>query len=294
MLLVEYCNADCQRNHWPSHKIECKRRAAELRDEALFKDPPPKEDCSICFLPMPGQLINCVSLPPATISSVPINDFAIANEELGCKSMEEYVSCCGKSICQGCISSLNKSGNMGKCPYCNAEKMGKTDKEIVEDLMKRVEANDAGATYVLGSYHYHGQYGLHQDEKKATELWTQAAELGFSTAHEALGKIYVKRGDVKKAKFLYEAAAMAGHEVARNNLGYMEYKSGNMERGLKHWTIAASSGHHMAMSNLIQLFKRGIGSRDTIDSTLIAYNKSCVEMRSEARDAAIRFFMAKK
>ena len=63
----------------------------------------------------------------------------------------------------------------------------------------------------------------------------------------------------------------------------MEYKSGNMERGLKHWTIAASSGHHMAMSNLIQLFKRGIGSRDTIDSTLIAYNKSCVEMRSEAR-----------
>ena len=49
--------------------------------------------------------------------------------------MEEYVSCCGKSICQGCISSLNKSGNMGKCPYCNADKkMGKRDKEIVELL----------------------------------------------------------------------------------------------------------------------------------------------------------------
>ena len=37
-----------------------------LRDEALFKDPPVKEDCPICFLPMPKNLICCVSLPPAT------------------------------------------------------------------------------------------------------------------------------------------------------------------------------------------------------------------------------------
>jgi hypothetical protein len=68
---VKYCNADCQKNHWPKHKKQCKQRAAELRDEALFKDPPPKEECLICFLPMPIELICCVSLPPATISSVP-------------------------------------------------------------------------------------------------------------------------------------------------------------------------------------------------------------------------------
>ena len=45
--LVKYCNADCQKNHWPKHKKECKRHAAELYDEALFKDPPAKEDCPI-------------------------------------------------------------------------------------------------------------------------------------------------------------------------------------------------------------------------------------------------------
>jgi len=61
-MLVKYCNADCQRNHWPKHKKDCKRRAAELRDEALFKDPPAKEDCPICFLPMPVELISTVSL----------------------------------------------------------------------------------------------------------------------------------------------------------------------------------------------------------------------------------------
>ena len=31
-------------------------------DEALFKDPPAKEDCPICFLPMPVNLISCASL----------------------------------------------------------------------------------------------------------------------------------------------------------------------------------------------------------------------------------------
>jgi hypothetical protein len=81
-MVVKYCNANCQRNHWKKHKKVCKLRAAEIRDEALFKDDPTKEECPICFLPMPVKLICCMSLPPATISSVPIYDYAIANEEL--------------------------------------------------------------------------------------------------------------------------------------------------------------------------------------------------------------------
>jgi hypothetical protein len=95
---VKYCNANCQRNHW-------QRRAAELHDEALFKDPPAKEECPICFLPMPNEFICCMSLPPATIMSVPNSDYAKANEELAKMDMEEYHSCCGKSICKGCVNS---------------------------------------------------------------------------------------------------------------------------------------------------------------------------------------------
>ena len=37
--LVKYCNASCQRAHWSKHKKACKKRAAEIHDEALFKDP---------------------------------------------------------------------------------------------------------------------------------------------------------------------------------------------------------------------------------------------------------------
>jgi hypothetical protein len=81
---------------------------------------------------------------------------------------------------------------------------------------------------------------------------------------------------------------MAGDEVARINLGVMEAQSGNMERAVKHWNIAASAGGYKAMHNLISCFKKGAVSRESIDSTLAAYNSSCAGMRSEARDASIQ------
>jgi TPR repeat protein len=96
---------------------------------------------------------------------------------------------------------------------------------------------------------------------------------------------------MKKAKFHYEAAAMAGHEVARHNIGLMEYNSGNMERAVKHWTIAASAGDYLAMHHLLTVLKKGYVSRESINSTLEAYNNSCVVMRSKARDAAIQMEM---
>ena len=170
-----YCNVKCQKKHWKKHKKACKRRAAELRDEALFKDPPAKEECPICFLPMPTRLISCMALPPATISSVPIDDFAEANEVLASKSTEQYYSCCGKYICGGCMHSFRMSGNEETCPFCKTDRIGKTNEERVEERMRRVEVNDAGSMYVLGNDYYHGKLGLLQDRVRAMELWKQAA-----------------------------------------------------------------------------------------------------------------------
>jgi tetratricopeptide (TPR) repeat protein len=245
---VKYCNAICQKNHWAKHKKECKQRAAELRDEALFKDPPAKEDCPICFLPLPVKLVCCVSLPPATILSVPIYDLLIANEALADEAIDQYYPCCGKSICQGCVHSFDMSGNDGKCPFCNSERAGKTHEDGFEEMRKRVDVNDAGAMWVLAGYYsdYQGVGGLQQDHTMALKLLTKSADLGFSQAHCHLGDIYREEGNMKKAKFHYEAAAMAGHEVARCNLGILEWNSGNIERAMKHWTIAASAGNYNA------------------------------------------------
>ena len=199
-MLVRYCNTNCQMKHWATHKKECKQRAAELRDEALFKDPPSKEDCSICFLPMPRKLICCASLTDATIWSVPTYDFAKANVELAKKDMDVYFPCCGKSICGGCVYSFYVSANEDKCPFCNSNRGGKTEEEEVEEIMKRVEANDVASISLMANHYEHGKHGFQQDQAKAMELYYRAADLCHSKSHYQLGHIYDERGNTKKAK----------------------------------------------------------------------------------------------
>jgi tetratricopeptide (TPR) repeat protein len=195
------------------------------------------------------------------------------------------------------MHSFRESGNDDKCPFCNSKcpfcnaDRNKTREEKIGEVMKRAEANDPASIYMLGNHYHHGLGGLQQDHAKAMELYARAAELGFSKAHNNLAGIYRKGGYLKKAKFNFEAAAMLGNEAARLNIGCFEVKSGNMERAVKHWTIAASAGCYQSMQYLRLCFEGGAVSRESIDSTLAAYNSSCAEMRSEARDAYIRVIM---
>ena len=103
-------------------------KVCKIRVEALFKDPPAMEDCP-SFLPMPVKLLACISLPPATIASIPVYNFADANANIELENMstETYYSCCGKSICGGCLYSFKMFHNNEKCPFCKAHENGKTD-----------------------------------------------------------------------------------------------------------------------------------------------------------------------
>jgi TPR repeat protein len=216
-----------------------------------------------------------------------MQDIADANEELAKMDSEQYYPCCGKTICKGCVYSFIEFENYGKCPFCNSDRADKTDVEMVGELSNRMRANDPASICLLATNYHYGLAGLQQDRTKSMELFTKSAELGCSQANFFLGRDYNIGGDSKKAKFHYEAAAMAGHEIARSNLGALEYDSGNRERGVKHWIIAASCGNFCAMDQLRILFEFGAVSRESIDSTLKAYNDSCAEVRSEARDAFI-------
>ena len=114
--LVKYCNATCQKAHRPQHKKECKKRAAELHDEALFKQPPPREECPICMLTLPILL-----------------------EE------QRFQACCGKVICMGCFDGTMKAAGGEDpllCPFCRALPASSGGEEM-KLLNKRVEANDA-------------------------------------------------------------------------------------------------------------------------------------------------------
>jgi len=55
---------------------------------------------------MPVNLLCCVSLPPATISSVPINDFANANERFENKDMQLYYHVAGRVFVKGVNTPL--------------------------------------------------------------------------------------------------------------------------------------------------------------------------------------------
>jgi TPR repeat protein len=256
---ARYCSVTCQRRHWPSHKKECKQHAARLHDESLFKQPPPKEDCPICFLPMSSDMTTCKS-------------------------------CCGKIVCYGCmLSCLTLCG--WKCAFCNA-KLDTDEDSRRELLMNRVEANDANAITHLGCAYADGSFfDLRQDYKKSFELWTRAAELGSSKAHNELFLAYSEglgvEKDTKKAIHHYELAAMAGHEEARFSLGFIEYESGNMERAMKHWVISASAGDGESMPLIKRGFKTRHVKRDVYELTLKAYNDSCDAMR---RGKMVPFF----
>ena len=192
--MVKYCNRDCQIAHRPQHKKECKKRAAELHDEELFKLPPLKKDCLICMRPLP-----------------PLH------------TGYKYKSCCGTIICSGCIHAVAvRDGGVGLCPFCR-KPAPTTDWEMIERYKKRVEIGDAEAIYGLGCCYANGEYGLTQDHAKALELWHRAGELGNVGTYHNIGCVYNDGGgverDEKKANHYFELGAVGGDAMARQNLG---------------------------------------------------------------------------
>ena len=158
--MVKYCNRDCQIAHRPQHKKACKKRAAELHDEKLFKEPPPKGDCPICMLLLPSL-------------------------HTGFK----YNTCCGKFICSGCIHAVKiRDGGVGLCPFCRIPTP--TIEEMIEQYKKRMKVDDAEAIHDMGGCYSEGLHGLPQDRAKALELWHRAKELGSATSYHCIGNAY--------------------------------------------------------------------------------------------------------
>lgn len=249
---------------------ELKNTSDRLRDKSLFKEPPPKDDCPICFVPMPSAYQKIASFHP----------------------------CCGKIVCKGCVHSCARSSTSGdyKCPFCNAEIEDDNKKRHMQ-MKKRVKANDVNTLTELGCFYFNGSFGLEQDCNKAFELMTRAAELGSIRALYAIGTAYfLGEGvdiDRENAKHYFELAAMAGHELARFDVGRMENDCGNAKRAIKHWVISASAGHDNSMKAIRSSLEQGLVERDEYKLTLKAYIDSSTEMRSETRDDAARWMQTR-
>ena len=86
--LVSYCSDACQELHFWEHAGKCRKRAAELRDVILFKQPESTHQghCSICCLPLPFLL----------------------DKSANCFDSSRIFSCCSKMICEGCCFHSNR------------------------------------------------------------------------------------------------------------------------------------------------------------------------------------------
>ena len=269
--LVKYCNRDCQIAHRPQHKKACKKRAAELHDEALFKDPPPREECPICMIPLP---LNA--------------------------RQREFKFCCGKIICHGCICAMTmedmkkgkKNEELGMCPYCRTPETS-SDEEEVKRLQNLMKNGSADAYYQLAGYYAQGITGLTQDWAKANELCRKAGELGCAEAYSRLGYSFSNgmgvEASIKKAKHYWELAALKGDLEARYNLGCVEGQAGNEHRAYKHYIIAAKSGYTPSLDRVKKGFMDGDVTKDEYESTLRAYHERQTEMKSDMRDDAAAF-----
>jgi tetratricopeptide (TPR) repeat protein len=264
--LVKHCGRDCQIALRSQHKTACRMRAAELHDEALFRQPPKGDDCPICFLMLPHTY-----------------------------GGQTFMNCCGKIICSGCrhAHELQSSGDP-TCPFCRA--VQPSVKEFVKRLEKRVDANDASAICQLGTKYFEGdeECGVKKDVNEAIKLYHRAAKLGFASAYKNLAVIYRNGyGTVKdetKSKYYYELAAMAGSPKARGVLGRFDAEAGRFDRAIKHWLIAASCGDDEAVNCIKFTMTMGNATKDHYAQALRGYQQWMNEVRSADRDRAAAYF----
>ena len=254
---IRYCSDECERDHRQHHEGECEKRAAELRDEILFKQPESScyGDCPICFVPLPID-----------------------------QSKSALWPCCSKVICEGCrYAQLLRDPLKQICAFCR-HPAPKSEAEAGLNLMKRVEKNDPVAMTQMGTERYY-----EGDYSSAFEYLTKAAELGDADAHNKLAQMYYHgkgvEEDEKKASYHWEEAAIGGHPDARHNLGVIEMDNGRPERAVKHFIIAANLGDEDSMKALWGCFAGGYISKDNLNAILRAHHTAVNATKSPQRKA---------
>ena len=260
--LVKYCGDACQELHLPEHAGKCRKRAAELRDELLFKQPESSHlgDCPICMIPL--------SLD---------------------QNKSTLHACCSKLICNGCEYTIrSKYGHSTTCPFCRAA-APVDDEENEKRRMKRVDSmKDPVAMHHEGClFQGKGEY------VKAFEWFSKAAELGYAMSHWQVAALYFdgKGGEKSRGKYIHhlEEAAIGGHHRARYHLGREDTKSGRSDRAVKHFVIAAKQGDEDSFGLLKFAFKDGLISKEDFASTLRAYQSAVEATKSPEREKGEKY-----
>ena len=262
---VRYCSVKCQKKHRPKHKRDCRKRAAELRDEILFKQPESSHfgDCPICFLP--------ISIEKGTAT---------------------LMSCCSKIICQGCEYRNQKrqveENQVRTCAFCRSPSPKTTadSEKILTD--RAMKLNDVVAIREVGI-----RLCFKGDFKKGFAYLSKAAEMGDVVAQNEVGKMYdfgygVEK-DVSKAVPYYEKAAIGGNPFARHALAIIEIGNERLDRAVLHLIIASKLGNKKSLQVLRCAYEDGSVSKEEFEATLRRYQDVVDATKSAQREEAANF-----
>ena len=267
----------------------------ELKDVDVFCPLAAREDCVICFLPMPSDERDIV-----------------------------YASCCGKRVCTGCMvshaSAINGPGSWQhnasvsySCPFCRAPdemdiKEAYKDKpppnnSYIKRLQSRVEKiNDPEAMVHLAHSYEDGEDGLEKDDITSLRLALKAAEAGEVSAIRYLAQDCFSGKRIKKnvdrARKLSTAAAKQGDHMSHYLLGisYFSEREGKIAKDenmnpttilmARHFAHAAKGGNQDATKTYQLLRYVGIVQKDDYDEVEQAFSKTKTLEWSEERGYA--------
>ena len=172
---------------------------------------------------------------------------------------------------------------MLNCPFCRTHHPG-SDADTLAMIQARVEKKDSAAIFDLW-------LGLRKDDRRAVELWTEAAELASVEALYSLGIAYqggtgVEVVDKKKGIQFWKNAAMRGHALARHHLGCHEGNQGNYDRAVRHLLISAKMGYDLSVERIKEMFMKQLASKEQYAQALKEYQDAMEEMKSHDRDVA--------
>ena len=227
-----YCDKECQKQAWTTHKKVCKRVTIG----------------SDMFLGGGDRLC-----PVCKVTKVCTTD----NK----KSTATIFYCCGAEICFAC-SSRDTLSDAGNCPNCG-EPLPTTNEQTLEWIHKAAKRGDPRAQLNLGRAYDEGRLNLPVDHTKAAHWIRKAAEQGHPKAEHDLGVCYRDGegvlADAAEARKWFHRAALQGHALAQCNLGIMlvqacmQGENENLDDAEIWLRKAAAAGDELAESKVGQL-----------------------------------------
>eukprot|EP00571_Detonula_confervacea_P005228 CAMPEP_0172330380 /NCGR_PEP_ID=MMETSP1058-20130122/61370_1 /TAXON_ID=83371 /ORGANISM="Detonula confervacea, Strain CCMP 353" /LENGTH=343 /DNA_ID=CAMNT_0013047591 /DNA_START=180 /DNA_END=1211 /DNA_ORIENTATION=+ len=259
--------------------------AAKMRTCDPLKDwtPPQREECPICFLPLP------------------LDGAEISNR-----------ICCGKRICNGCTWGSLKANHNGlgwrklshqelakietilsTCPFCRTLDNSLTDSDGVSRVKKRAESGIAEDIFRVSSWYNYGEEGFKQDTAEALIWCRRAADAGSSQAMGSLGISYLEGDglgkDIAQGMQYLQKSAEHGQVLTFWLIAYKNWKRGEIEDAILNFRKGAVCGSDKCLEQMLPLFKRGFITKEEYLFTLRAYQTVSNEMKSKAREDSIVF-----